>query len=176
MPFVDETLPLSLQLFDFDATKFTRVVLKNNSGTSLVGSPFNLVHIGNGKYTNDTVVMPAGVDYIEATYETFSSAANRTAGTPLDAQYTAATDVFRLEVPATLLLNILNQLLNKLTNLSGVAVEFETKEEIESIIADAELMHALIEHKDIKTVIENNKDLLANIDNNELDATIDCKE
>jgi len=119
MPFVGETLPLSLQLFDFNPGKFTRANLSNQDGVDIAGTPFDLVHIGLGKYTSDAVVMPSGVVSIEATYEVFATAANRTAGTPLDSSYTAAKDVFRLEVPDSVLLDLLTSIFDIVTAILG---------------------------------------------------------
>lgn len=186
MPFAGETLPLSLQLYDFNTGKFTRVHLADQDGTVLPGSPFNLTHIGNGKYTSDAVVMPTGVDYIEATYEVFASAADRTAGTPLDPDYTSATDVYRFEIPDSVLDAKLDQILDKLCNiiipkldgfaLPGASIKVQIDpSEVEAIIDDVNEAKAILNRDPSVTAkIKSDPKIIAELDDDEVDAKTKC--
>lgn len=178
MPFAGETLPLSLQLYDFNATKFARVHLRDQAGTPLAGSPFDLVHIGQGKYTSAAVVMPTGVDYIEATYEVFASAADRTAGTPLDPDYTSATDVYRFEIPDTVIVDLLNDILAKLGGfaLPGAAVTVTIdQDELQAVIQDVKQAKAIVERDPaVMAQVRETGSVTAQLGDDEIDAKVDC--
>lgn len=142
MPFEGETLPLSLQLHDGDAGKFVRAILVDQDGAFLPASPVTLTHLTSGKYSDDSVVMPATVTYIEVTYETFDDAGFTT----LSPDHTSATDVFALEVPDTVLLDKLNEILAKLDGVSlgrGIKGKIAAAQ-IKGIIADVQTVKGLV--------------------------------
>ena len=177
MPFAGETLPLSLQLWDFDPNKFPRVHLKDENGVTLSGSPFDMIHIGQGKYTNKDVVMPSGVLYIEATYEVFASASDRTAGTPQDPNYTSATDVFRLEIPDQIIVDKLDLIIQKLDGLAlpGASIKVEIdSNEIETMVDDLKEIKALVERDEEAKVKVSQNDINVVTSDDEVDTKIDC--
>lgn len=69
---VGNTIPLTLQLEDGATTLFPQAVVRNPAGTALTGSPFDLAHVGSGKYTNISLSMPVE-DFIEVTYIVFTN-------------------------------------------------------------------------------------------------------
>lgn len=63
-----QTLPLYVQSFDYDATRYPQAVLRDDAG-NLIGSPINLSPIGAlGLYGNLTVRYPSGPKFITAQY------------------------------------------------------------------------------------------------------------
>lgn len=172
MPFAGEILPLSFQLLDQDDTKFCKAVVTDPNGFVIPGSPATLVNIGGGKYTNDTVLMP-NEDYVECTYEPYNDAAF----TIPDPDHLVGTDVFRLEIPDSVIVDLLNQILNKLNGLAlpGAAIKARVvQNKVKEIIKDVNVMKALVEHKQVKSIIEQNPSLTGKIEQNQVDAKIDC--
>lgn len=172
MPFAGETIPLSFQLLDQDGTKFCRAVLSNPSGTPLAGTPVAMTHLGGGKYTNDSVLMP-NEDYVECRYEPYDDAAF----TIPDPDHLVGTDVFRLEIPDSIFLDLLNQILNKLNGLAlpGAAIKARVvQNKIKDVIRDANALKALVEHKQVKSVIENNPNLVGKVSQNQVNPKVDC--
>jgi hypothetical protein len=171
MPFAGETIPLSFQLLDSDATKFCRAILEEPDGTALAASPVTMVNLGSGKYTNDTVVMP-NIDYVECRYEPFNDAGF----TIPDPDHLVGTNVFRLEIPDTVIVDLLNQILNKLNGLSlpGAAINARlVQNKIKEVIKDTEAVRALVERQDVKAVIDDN-DLITKLSQNKVSPKVDC--
>lgn len=172
MPFVGEVLPLSFQLLDSDPSKFCRALLATPAGVPIAGSPATLTHIGGGKYSSDAVVMP-NEDYVEVKYEPYNDAGF----TIPDPDHLAGTDVFRLEIPDSVIVDLINQILNKLNGLSlpGAAIKARlVQNKIKEVIQDANAMKALIEHKEVKAVIDANPEMLAKINQNRVNPKVDC--
>ena len=119
MPFLGEIVELSNQLWNGDPTKFVRAVVRDAAGDELTGSPFALTHVGNGKYTNNSLAMP-NENRIDVTYETYDDAGFTT----LSSEQTISTDVFRLEIPDTTILAKLDSILNIVStfNIPGSAI------------------------------------------------------
>ena len=119
MPFLGEIVRLTNQLWDGDTGKFVRAIVRKTDGTEVTGSPFTLAHIGNGKYTNNTLLMP-NEDRLDVTYETYDDAGFTT----LSEDHTISTDVYRLEIPDSTILAKLDQILNIVStfNIPGSAI------------------------------------------------------
>lgn len=172
MPFVGETLPLSFQLLDSDPTKFCRAVLSDPLGVAIAGSPVAMTHIGGGKYSSDSVLMP-NEDYVECRYEPFNDAGF----TIVDPDHLVGTDVFRLEIPDTVIVDLLNQILNKLNGLAlpGAAIKARlVQNKVKEIVKDVNTIKALIEHTEVKGVIEQSPNINAKIDQNQVNPKVDC--
>jgi len=172
MPFTGEIIPLSFQLLDQDGSKFCKAIITDPLGVDIVGSPATMVHLGGGKYTNDTVVMP-NEDYVECRYEPYDDVGL----TIVDSDHLVGTDVFRLEIPDTVIVGLLNQILNKLNGLSlpGAAIKAKlVQNKIKDVIVDANALKALIERTDVKSVIQQNPDLVAKINQNKINPKVDC--
>jgi hypothetical protein len=121
--------------------------------------------------------MPSTVAYLEVTYEVFSSSANRAAGTPLDPNYTTATDVFPLEIPDTVIVSKLDQIIAKLTGLAlpGAAIEAKLVQNIISeAVEDLKETKALVQRDEtaVKVVTQNVSN--AKIDKKEISAKTNC--
>jgi len=58
MPIVGDPIDLNLQLHDGATDKFPQVTLRDEDGVELVGSPVDLVHVGQGLYQSDAILMP----------------------------------------------------------------------------------------------------------------------
>jgi len=86
-----ETIPISLQLFDNDATKFVRATSEDESGTPLVGSPFSLPHDVNGLYKISSVLMP-DTGAVVVQYEVFNEASFLN----ISAVHSSALDLFTI--------------------------------------------------------------------------------
>ncbi len=53
------TLPLSIQLFDYDPNKFVKAFITDSNNDPIAGSPVELAPVGSlGFYSNNTLVMP----------------------------------------------------------------------------------------------------------------------
>ena len=172
MPFLGEVIPLSFQLLDSDNSKFCRAVLTDPAGAPLAGSPVTMVNIGGGKYTSDSVVMP-NQDYVECRYEPFNDAGFTIA----DPDHLVGTDVFRLEIPDTVIVDLINQILNKLNGLSlpGAAIKARlVQNRVKDIIKDTNALKALVEHSDVKGVITDNPEFVAKVSQNKINPKIDC--
>lgn len=173
MPYVGEILPLSCQLLDGDDTKFLRAVLKEPDGTELAVSPVTMVNIGGGKYSSDTVPMP-NLDYVEATYESFDDAGF----TIENEDHLLGTDVFRLEVPDSVIVDKLDQILAKLYGLAlpGAAIHATlVQNTIKEVINDVQTAKALVERDDIKAVIDQEQSAVAEVSDDEITATVKCE-
>lgn len=128
MPQVGETLAISLKLHNTDNSKFVRCILKLANGTNY-GSPFLVPNVGLGQYQEQTHAMPAGTDFVSASFEVFDDAGFSTKS----ANYTDGTDTFKLEIPNTVIFDILNDLKNLLqtsqlisaNSLLGIVEKFE---------------------------------------------------
>ena len=71
MPFPGEVVPLSHQISDGDNTLVIKASVVDDTGTVMPGSPFTLANVGSGKYTNNSLIMPANVLYLEITYNAY---------------------------------------------------------------------------------------------------------
>lgn len=84
---VGSQVPLNLQLFDEDATKFPQAVIYNPAGTVL--STIDLAHIASGLYSDTSFVMP-NVAFVRVQFRTF----NEVGHTTLSALHATVSDVF----------------------------------------------------------------------------------
>lgn len=114
MPFAGEVLDLSFQLLDGDMTKYVRATLREADGTLF--TQVNLPHIGEGKYATDAVTMPMAIDYLTAVYEPFDDAPF----TIVDEDHLLGTDSFRLEVPDSVIVDKLDQILDKIAAVTVI--------------------------------------------------------
>lgn len=108
--YLDQTIVLSVQLYDGNTTKYIKAIVKDNTGTEISSSPFYLNHIGNGLYTNTTLTMP-NVDFITATYEVY----NDSSYTNLSSIYGRASDVFMLDTSISNIDSLLRSIGSNLT-------------------------------------------------------------
>lgn len=70
MPRINELVPLKLQLFDGDTTKYVRAHVFDESQNELPNSPFNLIHFGRGLYASNALLMP-DTTYITIQYRVY---------------------------------------------------------------------------------------------------------
>ena len=113
MPKIGDIVPLSVQLFDGDETKFVKGVVRDSSETEVSGSPFALTHVSDGRYENSSLVMPSTA-FLGATYIIFNDALF----TSVSPDHSIATDVFPLEVPDAEILDKLIEIKTLLDQLS----------------------------------------------------------
>lgn len=123
MPFVGEVLPLSLQLLDGATNKFVRATIFEKPSNATFGV-FAVPHIGLGKYTLSTVLMPAGVDYLDVTYEVY----NDSLFTTLSDDHLSGTEVFRLEIPDSVFIEKLDQILEKILKGGELVAQLDGRE------------------------------------------------
>lgn len=114
MPQVGENLNLSMKLHDADATKFVRAVLRDNAGVLLPASPVVLTHIGEGQYTNNSVLMP-NTQKVTASIQVFDDAAF----TILSDNHWDGTQVFALDIPDSEFLALLLEIKSMLIGLTA---------------------------------------------------------
>lgn len=114
-----ETIPLSVQLHDGAIDKYCRAIVRDSDGTALAGSPVTLTHISNGKYEDNTLVMP-NKRYVSVTYEVYEDALFTT----LSDEHTHAVDLFELEVLDQNLIDLLEELKTLLEQIlnAGISV------------------------------------------------------
>jgi len=130
-----------------------------------------MVNLGAGKYTNDTVAMP-NIDYVECRYEPFDDAGF----TIPDPDHLVGTDVFRLEIPDSVIVAKLDEILAKLNQLSLPGAQFNAvivQNKISEVIVDVQQTKALIERDDIKGVIADQV-VQGKVDSNEITGKVTC--
>jgi len=98
-----DTIPLNLQLFDGDTTKYVRAIVRDPTDVEITGSPFTLPHVGDGLYKLYTEAMP-NVDYLISTYQVFDDAGF----TSKSELHSDATDIFLQAFPIAETIEILN--------------------------------------------------------------------
>lgn len=171
MPFVGETVPLSAQMLDGDATKFVRATVTDPDGVAVVGSPFALVNLGGGKYSDDSFSMP-NKDYIEVTYESFDDAGF----TVPDDDHLLGTDVYRLEIPDSVIIAKLDLILAKLGGLAlpGAAINaIIVQNQVNQVIDDVNQIKGLIERKDVTAILKADAQAAAEVSGNQITAEIE---
>jgi len=172
MPVLGDVLPLSFQTLDQAAGLYVRALLKKPDGSSLAGSPVAMDDIGDGKYTSDAIVMP-DEDYIECTYEPYIDAAYTT---PSD--HLVGTDVFRQEIPDSVIVDKLDQIINILNSLAlpGAMIDVKVAQNIvRSAVEELEDVRALVDPAE--AVVRTSKEdqgAVVNIDEDELVVKKDC--
>lgn len=115
MPKPGDPLPLSMKLFDTNSLVYVKATVKDSFGNPLPGSPVVLGYVGQGKFENNSMTMPGGVDYVSATYEVFNDA-----GLTLHSNvYTDGTDVFPFEIPDSTILSLLNEIKTNILNINS---------------------------------------------------------
>jgi hypothetical protein len=132
MPTVGAAIQLNLQLFDGATDKYVRAYLKDASGNNLAASPVNLAHVGNGLYSDDSVLMPDTAQ-VTATYRVFTDSGYSSAS----ADHSDALDVFEKTTEATATATV-----NLDQELSGI---IETDLELVAALEADDSIHATIE-------------------------------
>lgn len=94
MPKAGESIPLSLQLFDGNTSKFVSAIVIDSTGTPLAGSPVLLTHKSDGRYEDGSLLMPT-VAFVTVTYKVY----NDLLLTDPSLDHSDGDDVFQLEVP-----------------------------------------------------------------------------
>ena len=69
---VGDSVPLSLQLFDSDETKFVRAIVRDQTGAAVAGSPQSMPHQTDGRYENFDLLMPANTSVLLVSYQVFN--------------------------------------------------------------------------------------------------------
>lgn len=72
MPKANHPIPLSLQLWDKDASKYVRATIRLPSGGQHPSSPVSLSHVSDGFYTSTAAPMP-NADFVSVFYEVFQN-------------------------------------------------------------------------------------------------------
>ena len=73
MPKVGTPIYLDLKLQDGNTGKFVRAFVRDVSGTPIAGSPALLTHIGEGRYINNSLIMPDTPE-VKASYIVYDDA------------------------------------------------------------------------------------------------------
>ncbi len=58
MPRLGDDIPMKLQLDGEETNKYVRATVRDQGGTQISGSPFNLAHVAAGLYQKTDVAMP----------------------------------------------------------------------------------------------------------------------
>jgi hypothetical protein len=88
---VNQNIPLTVQLADGSASKFPRASCRDESGAALFGGPVDLIHVGDGLYT-DFSKQRSVTGRITVTYIVYSDAGHTTE----DTAYNRHLDVFSI--------------------------------------------------------------------------------
>lgn len=86
---IGELVPLELQLSDGTTGLFPRALVYDASGTLIATK--DLAHVANGRYANDTLVMPSS-GYVAATYIVYSDSGHTTL-----AGYARSVEVWQID-------------------------------------------------------------------------------
>jgi len=179
MPKLNDVVPLSLKLFDDDDSLFVRAIVTDESGTTISGSPFSLVNVGEGLYELDTLLMPNKL-FLTAVYQVFNDAGF----TSKSNKYTDAVDNFPLVFIDPEVIECLDEL-KALLNLilaKGVTVEIQgiveqAQEIVGNLLNDNEEITGFVEtsNDDIIGEIEDDESEIQGVldDNDEIEGDID---
>lgn len=179
MPKLGETVPLSHQLHDGNETKFVQAVVRDASGTELVGSPFPMPHLTFGRYESTALSMP-NASFLSVTYLTFDDSLF----TELSG-FTIGTDVFELVVLDQDLIDLLAELKDKLDTLLGkiddllgvnIILEGEVSEgeELEGIVVNEEELKGIVEEaQEVMGQVDEVEELIGDIGSDELEGTVE---
>ncbi len=75
-------MPILLQLEDGATGLFPQAVLRDEANVNVAASPIDLVHVTEGLYApSSAIAMPAGVEFVNATYITYTDAGHTTEST-----------------------------------------------------------------------------------------------
>ncbi len=118
MPRVNEKIPLKLQLFDGNESKYVLANIYNADGFEIEGSPFSVPHFSRGLYARSDVLMP-NTEYITVQYRVYNDAMF----TSRSPHHADALDIFFREETDPVLLEKLNQIISLLESLiiGGIA-------------------------------------------------------
>lgn len=173
MPFEGDTLPLSFQLHDGAEDKYVRATVVDDTGSALTGSPVSMGHLVAGKYTSDAIVMPAGVKYVEATYDVFNDAGF----TVESEEHFSGGAVFPFEIPDQVIVDKLDQIISILNVLQGldagkglVATVKETA--LTAVLEETIKIKAMITDESQTAAIER-ESLTATVEDDEIEGEID---
>ena len=175
MPNVGDTVPLSVQLFDSDTTKFARATVRDDSGTPVSGSPFSLGHVGNGRYESSSLLFPSGTNYVNATYEIFDDAGF----TIFSELHASAIDTFSLTVPTTEIIECLDQLkllIQGIAQVGDILMNvFDGDDIIIMKVDDNDIKINVFDDDDQKAMVVDDTDTNLNVsDSNDLNSTVRC--
>ena len=138
-----DILDITLQIKDGSTDKYVVAVLRDDNGIELAASPVDLTHVGEGKYIDNSVAMPSGVKFVEATYIVYDDAA-KTKET-----YKRGTDSFELNEALLSKLNeIIGRLEGTLGSLTSVVGTIE-RNEIVGVISDLRKIVGEVEEDEV---------------------------
>lgn len=126
---IGDTIPVSVQLFDNDTTKFVNVLVRDATGAHLTGSPKTIAHIGGGLYEDTTFLMP-NTSHVSVVYKIYDDVGLTTPS----AIHGSSNDIIPLTIDNDVLLAIQN-LLAKLITAETVNV---VPEEVVSVTVEAQ--------------------------------------
>ena len=175
---IGESIPLIYQLHDGDTTKFVRATVEDPDGNPIAGSPASMPHVSNGKYENNSLLMP-DKRYVSVTYQVFDDAGFTT---PSPDHYDGV-DSFELTVLDQDLIDLLIELRDLLDLIldAGISVvganlvgevtdesEFEGEisetQEITGIITEPDAAEGEVDDGDITGEISTDYDIDGNAD------------
>ena len=97
MPKIGDTLQLNCQLYDGATNKYVKAWLRDASGVALSPATATLAHVGEGLYSNDSVVMPT-TQQVTAVIKVFDDAGFTTPSS----LHSDVLDVFDLDTEISL--------------------------------------------------------------------------
>jgi len=154
MPKIGDTIPLVLKLSDGDENVFVRCILEDQDGNALAESPVTLAHVGEGRYEDNSVVMPQKV-YVTATYQVFEDA-----GFTIPSETHAdSLDVFPIEILDQDLVDQLVELKALLDQILGqgfganIAIALSENETVDLKLTDAKVSLEIEDEESIRAEI-----------------------
>jgi len=169
VPVVGQTIPLALKLWDGVSDKYVKATVRDNAGVEITGSPVLLSHVGEGNYKVDTLLMP-DVDFVTTSYIVYDDSLLSTESI----DYTHGTDTFLQEVPNSVIVDKLDEIIATLNALQGQSTEANLKgyiigdEVLTGIIQEAEEIKGLISGDSLQgTVSEDSLAIQGNIEDDE---------
>lgn len=167
-----DQIPLSVQLFDGDTAKYVRATVRGSNGTPLAGSPVDLTHVGNGLYTDDSLVMPLD-NFVTASYRVYTDAGYTI---PSDL-HSDTEDIFNLMVPVAELIEVLskvNQILQELSGAADIIGELDDTGALEGQLADSDDLEGYVTDNGAITGELSDEGLLGSIESPEIVGEVKC--
>lgn len=153
---IGDPIPLGLQLFDLDATKFVRARIFLADATEHPDSPVSMPHIADGFYEDDSVPMPNSL-WVHCTYQVYNDAAF----TQLSDIHQAAAETIFLDQAAEALDNFIT-----LAQGSDLTAKMEEDDMLKAKLVEDEVLRAVIvpeaEVEEVINIIEGTQALVTN--------------
>ena len=162
---VGQKIPLKVDLESKRTDLFVRAIIRDDTGSPIVGSPAAVPHLSEGTYFDDSVSMP-DVPNILITYDIFDDAGF----TLLNDENLVAEDRFHRDTIEGKLDNLINQGIATGSLEAIVEIETETDASVAAEVISGEVDDAAV----LTGEASDTGDLVAEVKDNETEGEVDC--